>query len=207
MPVGDLIGDSVARSSVTLRQRARFEEVYEQYFDEVSRWIRALGGPEDEREDLTQDVFLVVHRRLADFDGHNLPGWLYQIARRRVRDCRLRWFRLSLGNPLVDDMVMVASGVDPEAALRAKESEALLARILSKLPDTQRAAFVLFEIEEYSGEEVAQIQSVPVNTVWARIHTARQKLVAHLARLHTTSSGGFEGGREAPPLSMKGGVR
>jgi RNA polymerase sigma-70 factor (ECF subfamily) len=190
MPVGSLMGGAVARPPVVLGGRARFEEVYERYFDEVSRWIRALGGPEAEREDLTQDVFLVVHRRLADFDGENLPGWLYQIARHRVRDCRLRWFRLSLGKTLVDDVVMVDSGVDPEAALRAKEREAILTRILSRLPDTQRAAFVLFEIEEYSGEEIARIQSVPVNTVWARIHTARQKLVSYLARMHRTSSRG-----------------
>jgi RNA polymerase sigma-70 factor (ECF subfamily) len=190
VPVGDLLGHSVDRTAGAIGPRARFEDVYERYFDEVSRWIRALGGPEDEREDLTQDVFLVVHRRLADFDGENLPGWLYQIARRRVRDCRLRWFRLSLGNPLGDDTVVVATGVDPEAALRTKESEAILSRILSRLPDTQRAAFVLFEIEEYSGDEIARIQSVPINTVWARIHTARQKLVAQLARLDRTASSG-----------------
>jgi RNA polymerase sigma-70 factor (ECF subfamily) len=170
--------------------RIRFEDVYEDYFNEVSRWVRALGGPEDEREDLTQDVFLVVHRRLADFDGQNLPGWLYQIARRRVRDCRLRWFRLSLGRGLADDAFIVATGADPESALRLKESEAILNRLLSRLPDAQRAAFVLFEIEEYSGEEIARIQSVPVNTVWARIHSARQKLLIHLARVNKTSSPG-----------------
>ncbi len=86
--------------------------------------------------------------------------------------------------------MVVATGVDPEAALRTKESEAILSRILSRLPDTQRAAFVLFEIEEYSGDEIARIQSVPINTVWARIHTARQKLVAQLARLDRTASSG-----------------
>jgi RNA polymerase sigma-70 factor, ECF subfamily len=47
-----------------------------------------MGAPEAEREDLVHDVFIVVHRRLHDFDGENLAGWLYQIARHRVRDFR-----------------------------------------------------------------------------------------------------------------------
>src|SRR6478736_5757593 len=71
-----------------------FRAIYERWFAEVSRWIRAMGGPEAEREDLVQDVFVVVHRRLPDFDGQNLAGWLYQITRRRVRDFRhLAWFK------------------------------------------------------------------------------------------------------------------
>ncbi len=190
VPVDDLVGRTVVTRLPALAGPISFEVVYAGYFDEVSRWVRALGGPEAEREDLTQDIFLIVHRRLADFDGRNLPGWIYQIARRRVRDCRLRWFRSSTGHALADDAFGVAGGPDPESALRSKESEAILAQLFSKLPDAQRAAFVLFEIEEYSGEEIARIQSVPVNTVWARIRTARQKLVSQLARGNKTTSHG-----------------
>ncbi|MDP9036146.1 MAG: RNA polymerase sigma factor [Myxococcota bacterium] len=149
----------------------------------MSRWIRAFGGPEADREDLVQDVFLVVHRRLPDFDGQNLPGWLYRITRRRVRDFRsLRWFRVSFSRSQLDD-TFASRGIDPEAALGNKQSEAILTRLLERLPASQRAAFVLFEIEGYSGEEIANLQQVPINTVWARIHTARKKLVLHVSRL------------------------
>ena len=48
--------------------------------------------------------------------------------------------------------------------------------LLEKLNEDQRAAFVLFEIEGNSGEEIAAVMGVPVNTVWARIHKARKKL-------------------------------
>jgi RNA polymerase sigma-70 factor, ECF subfamily len=160
-----------------------FEEIYLTFFQDVRRWIRALGGPEAEREDLLQDVFLIVHRRLPDFDGENLGGWLYQITRHRVRDFRrLRWFRLFWGVSQLDD-TLASPTESPESTLNRKEKERLLARLLSKLPEGQRAAFVLFEVDVYSGEEIARLQGVALNTVWARIHKARKKLGIDLGRL------------------------
>jgi len=160
-----------------------FRAIYERWFSEVSRWIRAMGGPEAEREDLVQDVFLVVHRRLPDFDGQNVAGWLYQIARHRVRDFRrLLWVRhLLLGRvPLSEGLS--ASGASPADSLETNEKRALLERLLGRLNESERAAVVLFEIDGYSGEEIAEIQGVPVNTVWARIHKARKKLKASLEK-------------------------
>jgi RNA polymerase sigma-70 factor (ECF subfamily) len=160
-----------------------FRAIYERWFSEVSRWIRAMGGPEAEREDLVQDVFLVVHRRLPDFDGQNVAGWLYQIARHRVRDFRrLLWVRhLLLGRvPLSESLS--AGSASPADSLETNEKRALLERLLGKLNESERAAVVLFEIDGYSGEEIAEIQGVPVNTVWARIHKARKKLKASLAK-------------------------
>ncbi len=163
-----------------------FEEVYRTFFSDVFRWVRALGGPEAERDDLVQDVFVIVHRRLPDFDGQNIHGWLYQITRHRVRDFRqLRWFRLFLHSSSVDDVSGGALAVSrtPEGTLGDKEHAEILQRLLSKLPEAQRAAFVLFEVDGYSGEEIARIQGVPLNTVWARIHTARAKLAEGIERI------------------------
>ncbi|HYP77199.1 MAG TPA: RNA polymerase sigma factor [Polyangiaceae bacterium] len=160
-----------------------FRVIYERWFSDVSRWIRAMGGPEAEREDLVQDVFLVVHRRLPDFDGQNVAGWLYQIARHRVRDFRrLLWVRhLMFGSvPLSESLSK--GGASPADSLETQEKRVLLERLLSKLNETERAALVLFEIDGYSGEEIAEIQGVPVNTVWARIHKARKKLKVSLAK-------------------------
>ena len=160
-----------------------FRVIYERWFSEVSRWIRAMGGPEAEREDLVQDVFLVVHRRLPDFDGQNVAGWLYQIARHRVRDFRrLLWVRHLLlgGVPLSESLSK--GEASPADSLETNEKRVLLERLLGKLNESERAAVVLFEIDGYSGEEIAEIQGVPVNTVWARIHKARKKLKASLAK-------------------------
>jgi RNA polymerase sigma-70 factor (ECF subfamily) len=160
-----------------------FRAIYERWFPEVSRWIRAMGGPEAEREDLVQDVFLIVHRRLPDFDGQNVAGWLYQIARHRVRDFRrLLWVRHLLfgGVPLPDSLSK--GGASPADSLETSEKRALLEHLLGKLNESERAAVVLFEVDGYSGEQIAEIQGVPVNTVWARIHKARKKLKASLAK-------------------------
>jgi RNA polymerase sigma-70 factor, ECF subfamily len=177
--VADDLTDPLVRPRSAPSRALSFQEVYRTFFDDVCRWIWALGGP---------DVFLIVHRRLHTFDGKNLAGWLYQITRHRVRDFRrLLWFRLFLTRARMDDARVDDAGVSPfegpEAALGNKETRQLLARLLSKLPESQRAAFVLFEVEGYSGEEIARLQGVPLNTVWARIRKARTKLAANLKRL------------------------
>ena len=173
----------------------RFEEIYRASFGHVYRWVRALGGPAAERDDLVQDVFLIVHRRLPDFDGRNLHGWLYRITRHRVRDFRrLQWFRVFLHSSQVDSLAGSFAGArNPEGALDEKQRAAILERLLSKLPEAQRAAFVLFEIDGYSGEEIACLQGVSLNTVWARIHKARAKLTASIARLQRQSTAGGVG--------------
>jgi RNA polymerase sigma-70 factor (ECF subfamily) len=161
-----------------------FHEVYESWFSEVSRWIRAMGGPEADREDLIQDVFVVVHRRLPHFDGDNIGAWLYRIAQHRVRDFRrLAWFKhLFRGRlPLPENLAKV--GASPQDSVETREKSALLARLLDDLGDSERAALVLFEVEGYAGEEIARLHGVAVSTVWSRIHSARKKLKRGLARL------------------------
>ena len=182
--------DSPAQPGPERAPSCDFNGIYETWFDEVSRWIRAMGGPEADREDLAQDVFLVVHRRLPDFDGQNVAGWLYKIARRKVRDFRrLLWVKHLLfgGVPLTDNMAK--SGAGPAESLETKEKRQTLEHLLAKLNESERAAIVLFEIEGYSGEEIARIQAVPINTVWARIHKARKKLSLQLARLDKSERG------------------
>lgn len=172
-----------ADESVAEPEQLGFDQIYATWYDEVSRWIRAMGGPEAEREDLVQDVFVVVHRRLGDFDGRNLPGWLYQIARRRVRDFRrLLWVKhlVVRRNPLPEGLTLVRPS--PAEDLETKEKRKLLERLLDKLGDSERAALVLFEVEGYSGQQIAAVQGVPLNTVWARIHKARKKLQSYLER-------------------------
>jgi RNA polymerase sigma-70 factor, ECF subfamily len=163
-----------------------FRAIYDRWFDEVSRWVRAMGGPESDAEDLVQDVFVVVHRRLPDFDGENVAGWLYQIARRRVRDFRrLLWVRQMLFFNVPLSEKLTADAASASDAIETKQKRELLERLLDKLNESERAALILFEIDGYNGEEIAEIQGVPVNTVWARIHKGRKKLRASLARVES----------------------
>jgi RNA polymerase sigma-70 factor, ECF subfamily len=157
-----------------------FRAVYDGWFDEVSRWIRALGGLEADREDIVQEVFMVVRRRLSAFDGGNLPGWLYRITRRQVRDFRRRaWARRVFTARRIDDPDQLPTGAPgPAAALDRKQRQRALYAILMKMREERRTAFILFEIDGLSGEEIARIQSVPVNTVWTRLHHARREFFA-----------------------------
>jgi RNA polymerase sigma-70 factor, ECF subfamily len=169
-----------------------FEALYDQWFEDVSRWVRALGATVADRDDLVQDIFLVVHRRLADFDGQNVAGWLYQIARRKVRDHRrLLWVKHLFGSsslPLAD--AMLTTKQSPLDELETKQKRELLEHLLDDLNEDQRAAFVLFEIEGSSGEDIARLTGVPINTVWARIHKARKKLQEQALRFEKRQGGG-----------------
>lgn len=160
-----------------------FSVIYETWFEEVSHWIRAMGGPAADREDLVQDVFVVVHRRLPDFDGENLPGWLYRITRHRVRDFRrLLWVKHFLFGsvPLSDNLEK--EGASPAETLETYQKSALLERLLGKLTESERVTLVLFEIDGYSGEDIAQLLGIPLNTVWSRMYKARKKLKAWLPK-------------------------
>jgi RNA polymerase sigma-70 factor (ECF subfamily) len=173
-------GESARVEPIT---RLDFRDIYERWFDDVSRWVRMMGGPEAEREDLVQDVFLVVYRRLPDFDGNNVPGWLYQIARRRVRDFRrLLWVRKMFGAvPL--SVNLAEDGASPADSLQTAEKRVILEKALDTLNESERVALALFEIYGQSGTEIAEVQGVPLNTVWARIYKARRKLKAALAKV------------------------
>jgi len=147
------------------------------------RWVRAFGGLDADLEDLTQEVFVVVRRKLATFDGANLAGWLYRIAQRTVADYRRRaWFRRALFRPPQEPDPVQESASGPEADLEHKERCRLLVEILDQLSAKRRTAFVLFEIEGYSGEEIAALEGIPVNTVWTRLHHARKDFYAEVVR-------------------------
>jgi RNA polymerase sigma-70 factor, ECF subfamily len=160
-----------------------FSRLYDEWFDKVVVWLGSLGAPTRDREDLAQEVFVVVRRRLSDFDGRNVAGWLFQIARRQVlRHKRLVWFKrvFALGGdePVEPDD---ARPVGPEASLERKQARAIVERLLTELSAKRRIVFSLFEIEGYSGEEIATLLDVPINTVWTRLHHARRDFHEALA--------------------------
>jgi RNA polymerase sigma-70 factor, ECF subfamily len=158
-----------------------FQSIYDAYYTEVARWIRALGGPAADQDDLIQEVFVVVYRRLADFDGRNLAGWLYRITAHQVRDYRrLVWIKHIFRRSVALSSEVPSAKPTPIMTLETRERQRNLERLLSRLSDPLRAAFVLFEIEGYTAEEISEMQSVPTNTVRARIHRARKKMTALL---------------------------
>jgi RNA polymerase sigma-70 factor (ECF subfamily) len=166
-----------------------FRSVYEARFHDVVRWIRAMGGRDEDLDDLAQEVFIIVRRKLDGFDGQNLNGWLYRITQRTVRDYRrAAWFRNLLVRKKVSDhelalLKLVEPGRGPAEEQELREAQRSLRLVLSKMREKHRTAFVLFEIEGYTGEEIAELESAPVATVFTRLYHARREFAAIVKQL------------------------
>lgn len=164
-----------------------FDAVYAEHFQHVSRWARALGGMDADVDDLTQEVFLVVRRKLDRYSGPSMRAWLYGITRKIVSDYRRRaWVRRLLGGAtrsLDQEHSQQLVAADPFERLEARR---ILHHVLGKLSGVKRTAFILFEIEGYSGEEIAELEGVPLATVYTRLHHARKEFLRRVAELEGT---------------------
>lgn len=164
------------------RSDLRLEDVYEQCFDFVWRSARRMGVPEPSVDDVVQEVFVVAHRRLADFEGRStVKTWLFGILLRVVSDYRRTQRRKGGLAPLPE--VLEGDGSDcPAAAAERRERVRLLHALLSELDDDKRAVFVLAELEQMTAPEIADSLGVNLNTVYSRLRAARQKFEAALKR-------------------------
>jgi RNA polymerase sigma-70 factor (ECF subfamily) len=181
---GDSARDADGRASLTATELRGFFAVYDAYFPYVWRNLRRLGVAEDAADDVAQDVFLVVHRRLGEFEGRSeLRTWLYAIMLRTVRDHRRhvrRKRRPEVGaGPL--DVAVDPCGTPYDDAERAEEVERLYS-LLGELDEKLRDVFVLSELEELPAPEIAQIAGLNVNTVYGRLRRARRAFQAAVAR-------------------------
>ena len=168
---------------VDLHPDQAFSDLYRRHFGDCRVWLRAMGAPSSELDDLAQDVFVVVRRRLAEQPPGtviaNPRGWIYGIAFRTLSDQRRRpWWRLLLGRHRGLPEDHGGAGPGPLDRLEAAEKARLCQALLARLPVKQASALVLFEVEGYSGQEIAALEGVPLQTVFTRIHHARKAFLA-----------------------------
>ncbi len=160
------------------------EGVFRTHAPTVERWAARLAGPMVDRDDVVQEVFVVVQRRLPDFkeDAGRLTTWLYRITRNVVRHHRrrLRWRRF-LGGDAEQTAGHVEDAHLPSDALERKDAQHRLYAALDGLSDRHRTALILFEMEQLSGEQVAEMMDAKVATVWVWLHRARAELLKRLA--------------------------
>ncbi len=150
--------------------------MYAEHAATVARWAARLGGPSADVEDITQEVFVVVNRRLSEFRGQSrMSTWLFGITakvaanERRRRKLRQWWLRLmpSAGEDAP------ASGDGSLAQLEKRERRVLFHRALDRLSERHRRALVLFELEELSVDEVAAHMGLRPGNVRVLLHRAR----------------------------------
>ena len=153
-----------------------FASVYAEHAQTVARWAARLGGPTADVEDLTQEVFLVVDRRLADWRGESrLSTWLFGITAKVVandrRRRRLRALWLRLVPSLVERAASPAVGALEQLEMR--ERRVLFHRVLDGLGERHRRVLVLFELEDLPTDEIAELMQVSVGNVRVLLHRAR----------------------------------
>ncbi|WP_437761743.1 RNA polymerase sigma factor [Sorangium sp. So ce281] len=162
-----------------------FRALYDAHFNFVWCSLRRLGVREADVLDLAQKVFLTAHVKLPEFEGRSLlTTWLFGICQRVASDYRrsARFRREVTTDAAEMDLYGGASeelAQNAESRQRAQAAEA----ILNKLPEPQRLVFVLFELEEKSGQEIADLLGISVGTVRSRLRLARETFSREVKRL------------------------
>ena len=187
------------RAAPALREPARrvcarplaFEDVYRDELAFVWRSARRLGVRDAALDDVVQEVFVIVHRRLEQFEGRSsLRTWLFGITLRVTRDHRRSTARRQADvRPDVDLEALPATTRDPGESAERAEAVRLLHALLDELDDDRRAIFVMSELEQLPMTEIALTMGLNVNTAYARLRSARQDFEAALAR-HRARDGG-----------------
>lgn len=172
----------------TRAHTAPFERVYEEFFAFAWRNLRRLGVAESDLRDAAQDVFLVIHRRLPEYDEQgSLRAWVYSIVRRVAADARRT--RLRKQPPSADSLDQVADHRAPNPEKYALQNEALrrLLTLLDTLDADKREVLVLVDLEGLSVPEVAELVGANLNTVYSRLRAARQCMREGHARMQARS--------------------
>lgn len=153
------------------------------------RTVRRLGVAELDVEDVAQEVLVIVHRKLAQYDTRcSMRGWIFGIASRVAADYRrsARVRRERVSDPMPETPV----APDQENALDRSRARALLDRALDELDDDKRAVFVLYELEGLEMQEVAEMVGCPVQTAYSRLHAARDRVRVRVERALGERRGG-----------------
>lgn len=159
-----------------------FRLLYDEHVAFVWRNLRRLGVHPADVEDRVQEVFVVAHRRLHDYEerGHGPRAWLFQIVLRVASEWRRHRRRHpeDVDGGLAQDMERTEA--EQAELLARREALDQLDVALAALDVDKRAVLVLHEIEEMTAPEIAESLSLPVNTVYSRLRVARQQLEAAL---------------------------
>jgi RNA polymerase sigma-70 factor (ECF subfamily) len=186
---------SGGQSSAAWPAATDFDAVYEENFRFIWRAARRLGIDLADTDDVVQEVFVVAHRRLAEFEGRaQVKTWLFKILVRVVR----HYFRTQQRKPghrpadslAALDKLRDHGGGGPGEAMERVDAARVLDGILARLDPEKREVFVLAEIEQLSSVEIAAVLGENVNTVYSRLRAARQEFERAVARFRTQELGG-----------------
>jgi RNA polymerase sigma-70 factor, ECF subfamily len=165
----------------SLPQATYFEAVMVEHTPRVWRSLRYLGVSDADLPDASQEVFLVVHRRIQEFRGDaTLATWIYGICCRVAKASRRR-AAVRRDEPAAEPPV-VAVDAEQETAIEVRQARQRLTRLLDELSEEQRAVIVLRELEELPMQKVASLLNCPLFTAYSRLRLARKRLTQLLSQ-------------------------
>ncbi|HMI93075.1 MAG TPA: RNA polymerase sigma factor [Polyangiales bacterium] len=162
-----------------------FRVLYDAHFNFVWRCLRRLGVREPDVLDQAQKVFLTAYFKLSEFEGRaRVTTWLFGICQRVASDYRRSApIRREIATDAAELDLQRGSQAAPSAQTEMRQQAHAAEAILNKLPEAQRLVFVLFELEELSGEEIAETLAISVGTVRSRLRLAREAFSREVKRL------------------------
>lgn len=175
---------------VAERSDVQFETLYRREFAFVWRSVRALGVAQSAAEDVVQEVFVVVHRRLADYDPNqgSLRGWVYGIARLAALRHH-RTTRRKDPNRLSPPVAQAAE--QPDDVLARNQAAVLVQAFVDKLDGRRREVFVLHDIEGVPAPQIATMLGLKLGTVYSRLRRAREKFQKYVHRQQARDARGL----------------
>jgi RNA polymerase sigma-70 factor (ECF subfamily) len=169
--------------STRVKGAAEVDRIFREHGPFVWRALRRLGVSPSDADDACQEVFVVVYRKLGEYQGRSqLRTWLYGIAVRVAAAHRRRAHarrEIATEEPVGEH---AASTANPEGAAADREALAMLDRALDDLDDDKRAVFVLYEVEGLEMPEVAEAVGCPLQTAYSRLHAARKEVERAMKR-------------------------
>jgi RNA polymerase sigma-70 factor (ECF subfamily) len=167
-------------------QKDPFRIAYDQHVDFVWRLLRYFRIPDGERQDAAQEVFVVLADNLEKLDPGGIRPYLYGIAKhvawkRRRWSARLASYLTRFGAAL-SDAGLDEGRSDPEQESASNAERQRFMRLLDKLDEHQRTAFILRNVELMTLEEIAAHTATNLNTVSSRLRLARKELRKSLGR-------------------------
>ncbi|HEX2670336.1 MAG TPA: sigma-70 family RNA polymerase sigma factor [Polyangiaceae bacterium] len=167
---------------------ARLRRLFDEQFSWVWRFVRRLGVPEPQADDAAQQIFCVLAERLPELEPGREKSFLAGTALRVASNYR-RSARRRREVPDAQRLEFAVDARDDPAQIAEHRSElALLDRALDQLPSELRAPFVLFEVENHSMLEIAELLGIPRGTVASRLRRAREQFLAAAQALQGGSS-------------------
>jgi RNA polymerase sigma-70 factor (ECF subfamily) len=172
--------------------RPTFDHVYAETFPAVWRTARRLGVVESAVDDVVQEVYVTVYRRLEQFEGRSsLKTWVFGILLHVVNNYRRSRRRKGAGQATAaaveDPALLIDENLDPMEQVSRAEAGRIVRELLSELDEDKAAVFVLAELEGLSVPEIAQATSSNVNTVYSRLRAARKAFDRSLKRRRARS--------------------